>query len=106
MVAIKPTERVLGLDEQIARTLEVIAPKDIKERSDLDEEEILNLSVIYIWGEMLNINTLKKFADNFCRLRNSRFRLGRREIVAIASMSQEPERKKFRSLRDLFSGMR
>lgn len=103
---VKPSEKVLGFEEQIAKCLEVVSPKDIKERSDLDDEEILNLSLIYTWGEQTKCKILKKFADNFCKLRNSRFRLGRREIVAIASYTAEPERKKFRTIRELFAGMR
>lgn len=106
MPKISPTEKVLGFEEQMAKNLEIIAPKDIKQRSDLDDEEILNLSLIYTWGDVTNCEILKKFADNFLKLRVSRFRLGRREIVAIASYTAEPERKKLRTIRDLFIGMR
>jgi len=103
---VKPTDKILGFEEQIALSLGHISPKDIKMQSDLDDEEILNLSVIYLWGEMIGVKTLKKFADNFLRLRISRFRLGRREIIAIGLGTSEPERRKIRSIKDLFMGIR
>lgn len=105
-MAVKPSEKVLGFEEQIASSLSDISPKDIKQRSDLDDEEILNLSVIYLWGEVTGCKTLQKFADNFLKLRVSRFRLGRREIVALGSSAAEPERRRFKTIRDLFSGIR
>jgi hypothetical protein len=106
MVDLKPTEKILGLDEQIAKNLEIIAPKEVKERSDIDDEEIMGLSVIYLWGDMLKIPALIDFADNFCKLRVSKWRLGRREMVSIASTVNEPNQKKMRSLKDLFMGSR
>jgi len=50
---------------------------------------------------------LKDFANNFLKLRVSKERMGRREIVIIASAGGEiGERRRFRSLRDLFAGLR
>jgi len=105
-MAVKPTDKVLGFEEQVAKSLGEISVSDVKERTDLDDEEILNLSVIYLWGEILGVKCLKKFADNFCKLRVSRFRLGRREIVALGSSTAEPEKRKLRNLKDLFAGIR
>jgi hypothetical protein len=105
-IPVKPTEKILGFEEQVAKSLDSISPKDIKEKSDLsDDLEIYALSVVYTWAEEINCKLLKIWADNFLKLRNSKFRLGRREIVAIASYSAEPERRKLRSLRDLFAGL-
>jgi hypothetical protein len=73
--------------------------------SDLDENHVLNLSVLYSWADVASVDAIKKICDNFCMLRVSRFRLGRREIIAVASSIGEPERRKVKSIKDLFSGI-
>jgi len=104
---LRPTEKIPGLEEQIAQCLRDISTKDIKQKSDLTDEEILNLSLIYTWAETINCKILKDFANNFLKLRVSKERMGRREIVIIASAGGEiGERRRFRSLRDLFAGLR
>jgi hypothetical protein len=107
MPAVSPTEKVYGTEEALAKgILELLKSGKTKILSDLDDEEILNLSLLYTWAEEIKCNTLKKFCDNFLLLRVSRFRLGRREIVGIASYSGEPDRKKVKSIKDLFAGIR
>lgn len=101
----KPKE-VLGFEEQVSVSLSDISPKELKMKSDVDDDEIPNLCVLYVLGEVLGIDVLKNFADNFLKLRVSRFRLGRREIVGIGSGIFEPERKKLRTIKELFMGMR
>jgi|YelNatPaOPRAMG01_1025707.scaffolds.fasta_scaffold37081_7 hypothetical protein len=103
---VSPTEKVLGFEEQLSIALKDISPKDIKKQSDLDDEEIVGLSVIYLWAETTKIKTLKTFADDFLALRISRHRMGRREIVSLGYGAAEPERKRLRSLRELFMGIR
>jgi hypothetical protein len=105
-MAVKPTDKILGFEEQIAVSLGHISPQDYKEKSDLDDEEILHLSTIYLWAEITGVKSLKTFADNFLKLRVSRFRLGRREVVALGSSQSEPERRKLKSIKDLFAGIR
>jgi hypothetical protein len=106
-MAISPTEKVYGTEEALAKgILDLLKSDKSKILSDLDDEEILNLSLLYTWAEVIDCSALKKFCDNFLQLRISRFRLGRREIVGIASYSGEPERKKIKSIKDLFAGIR
>jgi hypothetical protein len=103
---VSPTEKVLGFEEQLSIALKDISPKDIKKQSDLNDEEIVGLSVIYLWAETTKIKVLKNFADDFLALRISRHRMGRREIVSLGYGAAEPERKRLRSLRELFMGIR
>ena len=107
MPSVSPTEKVYGTEEALAKgILDLLKSTNKKILSDLDDEEILNLSLLYSWAEQIKCNALTKFCDNFLQLRISRFRLGRREIVNIASFSGDPDRKKVKSIKDLFSGMR
>jgi hypothetical protein len=104
---VSPTEKVYGTEEALAKgILNLLHTKDTKTFSDLDDEEILNLSLLYTWADLIKDNALKKFCDNFLELRVSRFRLGRREIVSIASFTGEPERRKIKGIKDLFAGFR
>jgi len=104
---ISPKEKVYGTEEALARgILDLLKTGKTKILSDLDDEEILNLSLLYTWADITGNDTLRKFCDNFLQLRVSRFRLGRREVVSIASFSSEPERKRMKSLKDLFAGFK
>jgi len=105
----KPTDKIYGTEEAIAQgLLRLWESKNFKIHSDLDDEEILNLSLLYSLGDTTGVKNINKFCDNFLQLRVSRFRLGRREIVTIGSASgaDSGDRKKARSIKDLFSGLR
>jgi len=108
-MAIKPTKKIFGPDEALGQGMTELfktAPKKAMLLSDLDDEEILNLSLLLTWADLIDSEAMKSFCENFLRLRVSRFRLGRREIVAIASYSSQPERKKIKNIKDLFAGIR
>ncbi|MEM2506256.1 MAG: hypothetical protein QXF61_04350 [Nitrososphaeria archaeon] len=99
-------DKILGFEEQVAVCLRDISPKKLTMQSDVDDEEIPNLCVLYVLDKNFKINVLKEFADNFLELRISRFRLGRREIIGLGTGVAEPERRKLKTLRDLFVGIR
>jgi hypothetical protein len=104
---VSPTEKVYGTEEALAKgILDLLKTGKTKILSDLDDEEILNLSLLYTWADLIKSDALKQFCDNFLQLRVSRFRLGRREIVSIASFTSEPERRKIKSIKDLFGGFK
>jgi len=106
-MAVSPTEKVYGTEEALAKgILDLLKTGKPKILSDLDDEEILNLSLLYTLAEDIKCDTIKKFCDNFLLLRISRFRLGRREITSIASFTGEPERRRVKSIKDLFAGIR
>lgn len=107
MAVPKPTEKIYGTEEAVAKSLlELIKSKKFKILSDLDDEEILNLSLLLTWGERIKCKAIVDFCENFLQLRISRYRLGRREIVNVASYAGSSDRKKARSIRDLFAGLR
>ena len=81
--------------------------ENIKIMTDVDDEEGGVLSLLSTMGEHLKIKPLKEFVKNFCLFRVSRYRLGRREMVNIASYAGEgPEGRKVKSIKDLFVGIR
>jgi len=78
-------------DESIANARLIMSliptePDKPKILSDLDDEEIYALTVLYSWAEKVKSNLMKTFADNFLQLRRSRYRLGIRELVLLASL--------------------
>ena len=104
---VSPTEKAYGQEEAVAKgILDLLKTEKKKLFSDIDDEHILNLSLLFSWGEMIKCDAIQKICNNFLELRVSRFRLGRREIISVASFAGEPERKKVKSIKDLFSGMR
>jgi hypothetical protein len=106
-MAVSPTEKVYGTEEALAQgILDLLKTNRTKIFSDLDDEEILNISLLYTWADICKSKAITKFCDNFLQLRVSRFRLGRREIVSVASNSGEPDRRKVKSIKDLFAGIR
>jgi hypothetical protein len=106
-MVVSPTEKAYGQEEAVAKgILDLLKTEKKKIFSDIEDDHILNLSILFTWAEMIKCEAIKKVCENFLELRVSRFRLGRREIIAVASYSGEPERKKVRSITDLFKGMR
>ena len=103
--------KVYGTEEAIAQLITQLMDVEknkVKMLSDIDDLEIGALTVLSCIGEKLKLKSLTAFVDNFCRLRISRYRLGRREAVRIASYStaEAGERKRAKSIRDLFAGIR
>lgn len=100
--------RVMGTEEATAILIqELIKSDNIKIMTDVNDEEGGVLSLLSTMGEHLKIPALKLFVKNFCMFRVSRFRMGRREMVNVASYTGEnPEGRKVKSLKDLFTGMR
>lgn len=108
-MAVSPTKRVFGTEEAIGHGMMELFKTDKDKAmllSELDDEEILNLSLLLTWSDLIDSKALKSFCSNFLRLRVSRFRMGRSEIVRISSNMSGPDRKRIRSLKDVFSGIR
>lgn len=87
-----PVERPDKIEDESvanARLIMSLIPEE-KERpkvlSDLEDDEIYALTVLYAWHDITKIKILRSFADNFLMLRRSRFRLGAREMVLLASL--------------------
>ena len=71
--------------------------------SDLDDDEIYALTILYSWSEKIKSGLMKNFADNFLQLRRSRYRLGIRELVLLASLVSGAMIPSKKSLRDFMS---
>ena len=103
------SERPIGQEESIARSLqELTTPTEdnIDFLSDLNDEEILNISALKLWGEETGFDVFKKFCHHIERLKVSRNRWGRKEIGATISLSGGGIIQRQKSLRDLFSSLR
>lgn len=103
------SERPIGQEESIARSLqELTTPigENIDFLTDLDDEDILYISALKIWGETTGFKIFNDFCDNFERLRVSRSRLGRREIGATIGLSSGGIVTRQKSLRDLLGSLR
>ncbi|MCS7106206.1 MAG: hypothetical protein NZ942_02740 [Candidatus Aenigmarchaeota archaeon] len=82
-------------EEAIAKAVEALGNDDrIMLFSDLEKYEIPRLSVYYIISDRYGISWLKTYCDNELKLRVSNSRLGRKEIVSIASSKTTPEKPK------------
>lgn len=104
-------ERLYGTDEAMAKgIIEMIktSAENAKTMSDLNDPEVGYLSLLETIADELGLEVLKKFNQNFCQYRVSRFRLGRREIGGVLTFAgaESTGRVKSRSIRDLFSGIR
>lgn len=103
------SDRPIGQEESIAKSLqELTSPKqeNVDFLTELDDEEILNLSALKVWGEETGFEIFKNFCAHFERLKVSRGRQGRREIsmtIGIAGGGVIPSRK---GLRDLISSLK
>lgn len=111
-MAVKPdTRRVMGTEEATASgIIGMLGPEKQRDKilSDLNDEEIGVLTLLNTIGTKLKLDSIKEFCKNFCLYRISRFRMGRREmsgIITFAGISGE-EKRKVRSIRDLFRGIR
>lgn len=103
------SERPIGQEESVARSLqELTTPHEdnIDFLSDLDDEDILNITALKIWGEVTGFDIFKEFCHHFERLRVSRNRLGRREIGATIGLSSGGIIPRQKSLRDLLGSLR
>jgi hypothetical protein len=103
-----PEERMFGTEEALGKLIKEFTEatkKKLPMLSDLNTEEIDFLSILETIAKRINSKTIKTFVDTFLALRVSRFRLGRSEMVRIASYAtagyggvEERTRKGLKSL--------
>ncbi|MEM1543731.1 MAG: hypothetical protein QW795_03515 [Candidatus Bathyarchaeia archaeon] len=103
------SERPIGQEESVARSLqELTTPHgdNIDFLTDLDDEDILNISALKVWSDLTGFEVFKEFCNYFERLRVSRLRLGRKEIGATIGLSSGGLIQRQKSLRDLLGSLR
>jgi len=86
-----PENRILSHDEAIAQNvlkLTELTDEELKMLSDLTEEEIGYLTILFTISDQIGLDFLKSFGLDFLKLRVSKGRLGRKEIVWISSSLQ------------------
>lgn len=103
--------KVYGTEEALARIfLELLNPSDsnVKSISDVTPEEIFYLAVLGSYQKLFNSNIMKEWMVDFLKLRISRLRLGRKELVLLGSGIRdfiEGKGKGKVRFQDLFAGM-
>jgi len=95
-------------DESVANARLIMSlipsePDKQKILSDLDDEEVYALTVLYSWAEKVRSSLMKSFANNFLQLRRSRYRLGIRELVLLASLVSGATIPSKKGMRDFLS---
>lgn len=105
-----PTPEVFGPEEATAKILtEMLNPQGDKiyTVSDVTAEEIFGLTALKMYGKTFKSKIVDDWIKHFLLLRISRFRLGRREFVVMATGIREiAEEKRKRKPSDLFAGLK
>jgi len=102
-------DEIFGTDEAVARTITVLSREEEGKMpilSDLFVEEIPYVAGFMTVAEHFELPVFKGFINNFLRMRVSKDRLGRRELVGIASGTKEQEKRVKASLTNLFAGLK
>jgi len=103
---VKRPDKIPDESAAIAKLIESLGEargESIKILSDLDDEEILSLTVLYTVADILKEKSIRKICDNFLKLRGSKFRLGRREVALIAILASGGMLPRGKSLKDILS---
>ena len=96
----------MTVDEALAKVAMILAStKDTHTLSEIDEPEIKNLSSLMVVAHKMSDDMLKQFCTNFLRLRVSKSRKGRTEMLDIARAAREIPEQKLSRLRSIFSGI-
>lgn len=74
--------------------------------TDLFMDEIPHVAGFYTIADKFSLPMFKDFILNFLQMRIAKDRLGRRELVGIASGTQETKEKVRQGLQSLFSGLK
>jgi hypothetical protein len=103
--------RVYGTEEALAQIfLQLLEPdgKTLQTVSDVTPHEIFGLSVLNAFSRVLESKLMKEWTDDFMRLRVSRMRIGRKELIILGSGIREYLDSKAKGktrFSDLFSGL-
>jgi len=93
-------------DEAVAtaKLLQSLLPKEwLLGMSELSDDEILTLTLLYTWSKITNVKIIKYICDIFLLLRISKYRLGRREIALVSSIISTGTFPQRRGIKDLLS---
>lgn len=105
MPTLRP-DRITDESIELANLLKILGEVDkgkLKSFSDLEEDEVFVLTLLYSLAEKTNADVIRSICNNFLALRLSRLRLSRREIVLLVSLFSSGVMPKG-GLRDLLKG--
>jgi hypothetical protein len=104
-----PEASVYGLEESLAKIATSMMEADenaLFSVSDITPEEVFGLSFLLRFANKSGSKEIEKWVVDFLRLRISRLRLGRKEMMMIGIGSRESSEKKRSNITDLFSGLK
>jgi hypothetical protein len=108
----EPTEAtVFGTEEALAKiSLELLDPSGEKlfTVSDITAEEIFGLNTALAFAKLFKSKLIDDVIRKFLLLRVSRFRVGRKEFILLATGIKEAseERRRRGKITDVFAGLR
>lgn len=104
------TPEIMGTEEASARAIQEMndpSGNRLYTMSDVTPREVFDLTRIALYAKVFGSTLLDKFQERFLLLRNSRFRMGRRENLLIITGVREIEaQKKKGKTTDLYSGLK
>jgi len=103
-------EKVVGTEEAVARIgMEFLSPdkENVPLLTDLTPKEIFILTGLKALAEFYGSKIIDKFILTFEKLRVSRYRIGRKELILFATglKELEEEKRKGKQLGSLLSGL-
>ena len=106
------SQEIFGMDEATARIAVELSKMNKQDEdkakmlTDLFIDEIPHVAGYFTIASAFDLPIFKDFILNFLQMRISKDRLGRRELVGIASGTQETKEKVKQGLQSLFSGLK
>jgi hypothetical protein len=103
-------EKVVGTEEAVARIgMEFLSPdkENVPLLTDLTPKEIFILTALKALADFYDSKIIDKFILTFMKLRVSRYRIGRKELILFATglKELEEEKRKGKQLSSLFAGL-
>jgi hypothetical protein len=84
--------RVYGTEEALAQIfIQLLEPQgaNLQTVSDVTPQEIFGLSVLKSYSTIINSGIMSNWVEDFLRLRVSRMRIGRKELILLGSGIRE-----------------
>lgn len=105
-----PEATVFGMEEALAKistSLMEAGDDSLFSITDITPDEVFGLSFLLSLADKTDSKLIPEWVRIFCKLRMSRLRLGRKEMLMLGIGTREHGEKKGRSnVTDLFSGLR
>jgi hypothetical protein len=105
-----PEASVFGMEEALAKistSLMEAGDESLFSITDITPEEVFKLSFLISFANKVGSELMIEWINDFLRLRISRLRMGRKEMLMLGVGTRDYSEKKGRSgISDLFSGLK